>query len=73
VRNKDQEERSDGEQQVQRTHTYLAGAHGAVGEAEVHDLRELGELDIVKNDQGTVDGGDRTVLCRRNKERVEPT
>ena len=42
---------------------YLAAADGAVVQAEGDDLGETGELDIVENDKGTVDGADGAVLC----------
>ena len=50
---------------------HLTGTLGAVREGEVHDLSVLGELDIVQNDQGTIDTRDSPVVWRsqRGKEK----
>jgi len=46
---------------------HLAGAHGAVSQAQLHDLGELGELDFIEDDQGTIHTGHGLVGCGRKE------
>ena len=52
---------------VTRNLENLTRAERAIGEPKLHDLRVLGELDVVKNHQRTVDGRHRLVVCTRGR------
>lgn len=46
---------------------HLSGAHSTVSQTQLHDLGELGELDLIENDQGTVHTRHSLVSCGRRR------